>query len=379
MNSNLLNPFRFYSKSGRKLRNEKLFLHRQSGRKPNRLSKVKKINKNALYGLLILLAIFLVRRYRLENAPSIVRFAGKTMGTTYSVKYIGKKAGILKQETDSLLELFSRSLSTYIPDSEISRFNAGRSLRFDLPFFLPVLQKSRQIFEAAEGAFDPTVMPLVRAWGFGPGRTPDSLMSQEKIDSLLLFVGFNKIRFSDQKVEKTKPGIELDFSALAKGYAADVLGRMLSEKGIENFMAEIGGEVVCRGRNEKNELWTIGIQTPSETAETNDLSAAVRLENRAMATSGNYRSFYVKDGKKISHTLSPKTGRPVRHSLLSASVIAPDCMTADALATAFMVGGTDFARQYSEARAEIDVVLIYEENGSLKTFVSEGIRKNAVR
>ena len=167
----------------------------------------------------------------------------------------------LKPEIDSLLESFNQSLSTYIPESEISRFNADTVFYFDLPFFLPVLKESKRIFNATGGAFDPTVMPLVRAWGFGPDKPelPDS----SKIDSLLEFIGFEKISFDENKVVKSFRGVELDLSAVAKGYAVDVVAELLTDKGIENYFIEIGGEVICKGVNDRGGTWKVGIEDPT--------------------------------------------------------------------------------------------------------------------
>lgn len=294
------------------------------------------------------------------------------MGTTYSIKYLSKDGTGYQQEVDSLLFVFNQSLSTYILNSEISQFNRDTVFYFELPFFLPVLKESKRVYVATDGAFDPTVMPLVRAWGFGPDQSqmPDS----SKIDSLLQYVGFDKISFDSKMVTKSKPGVELDFSAVAKGYGVDVIGMWLAEHGISNYFVEIGGEVKCKGVNNEGKSWRIGIEDPTREINSRSTKAIVELQNRAMATSGNYRNYYVVDGIPYSHTIDPASGFPVRNVLLSATVFADDCITADAFATAFMVIGLEKAKKIIEENPKIDGFLIYsDKTGKLRTFTSREV------
>lgn len=302
-----------------------------------------------------------------------VQLTGQTMGSiAYNVKYLEKDGRNFKEEIDSLLILFNRSLSTYIPDSEISRFNKGTILKFESPFFFPVLMRSKEIHDQTGGAFDPTIAPLVNAWGFGPeGRQqPDSL----KIDSLLRTVNFRNVYFDSLSICKLEPGVKLDLSAIAKGYAVDLVADLLVKNGVENLMVEIGGEAVCKGKNFYGDTWAIGIDDPLLSGGS---QAIVHIDNRAIATSGNYRNFYEKDGIKYSHTISPFTGYPVQHSLLSASVFASDCMTADAFATAFMVLGLEESIKILEHQGNLDAFLIYnDKEGNLQTHTTEGIKEN---
>lgn len=294
------------------------------------------------------------------------------MGTTYSIKYLSKDGTEYQQEVDSLLFVFNQSLSTYILNSEISQFNRDTVFYFELPFFLPVLKESKRVYVATDGAFDPTVMPLVRAWGFGPDQSqmPDS----SKIDSLLQYVGFDKISFDSKMVTKSKPGVELDFSAVAKGYGVDVICMWLAEHGISNYFVEIGGEVKCKGVNNEGKSWRIGIEDPTREINSRSTKAIVELQNRAMATSGNYRNYYVVDGIPYSHTIDPASGFPVRNVLLSATVFADDCITADAFATAFMVIGLEKAKKIIEENPKIDGFLIYsDKTGKLRTFTSREV------
>lgn len=345
--------------------------------------------KNLIYGAILLLlmgGVYVYRNYLTPNTPpteqqenqNTVRFSGKTMGTVpYNVTYIDPQRRNFKAQFDSLLRQFNQSLSTYIPDSEISRFNNQKdTLYFDLPYFRPVLQASREVWQATKGAFDPTVLPLVNAWGFGPDKKKSP--SEAELDSIRELVNFPAVQFDEEKVWKTDSRIQLDFSAIAKGQAVDVLGRFLEAQKIENYLVEVGGEVRCRGRNGSNEVWTIGIEDPVKVSEGKIVPLArVKLQNRSMATSGNYRNFYVKDGKRYVHTISPQTGNPIEHRLLSVSVLAPTCMKADAYATAFMVLGREKAQEIVAADPDLEAFFIYDEEGELATAQSAGMEKIA--
>jgi FAD:protein FMN transferase len=331
--------------------------------------------KNRIYALLLIAtfaAVYLYREYYAPKPPTTLEIKGETMGTYYSVKYLDEDKRNFKVGIDSVLIAFNQSLSTYIQEAEISQFNLTDTFYFISPYFPEVLYASKEIFEKTGGAFDPTIMPLVKSWGFGPGRekVPDSA----RVDSLLKLVDFEKIRFDDEKVWKMKSGMMLDFSAIAKGQGVDVVADFVKSQGIENFLVEIGGEIVANGKNAKGETWRVGINRPDETSDFESLELIVQLEDRAIATSGNYRNFRVVEGKKFAHTISPFTGYPVQHSLLSASVFAKDCMTADAFATAFMVMGIDKAKEILAKETEIDAILIYaDENGDFQIFQTDGI------
>ncbi len=334
--------------------------------------------KNIIYSVVLLASVALVWLYRnatsgTKDASPLVVFQGQTMGTTYSVKYTDEQQRNFKQGVDSLLEVFNQSLNHYLPDSEISQFNKEDTFYFKLPYFYPVLQGSKAVYEQTEGAFDPTVAPLVNAWGFGPDTT--QVPSQTKVDSLLQYIGFDKIKFTDTYVAKAQHGVQLNFSAIAKGYGVDVVANYLVEKGIQDMMVEIGGEVVARGVNAQGDVWRIGINNPEKPGR---LTAAIALQNRAIATSGDYLNFYEKDGKRYAHTLNPKTGYPVEHTALSVSVIADDCMTADGYATAFMVLGLEKAKQILAKNPSLDAYIIYDDNGEDRTFMTEGLKKNVL-
>lgn len=286
--------------------------------------------------------------------------SGATMGTTYSVRYAGDSVAHLKVSIDSLLLRVNQSLSTYMPDSRISILNqsvAGSPIDAHLRInFL----KSIEVNERSGGAFDPTVGPLTEVWGFGSSamlNIPDS----STIDSIHVYVGMQNFSLSGDTLKKLHPRARLDMSAIAKGYGVDQVAEYLISRGIRNFIVEIGGEVRANGNKSKEKPWTVGIEKPQSGAG-RIVQRALPLGNRSMATSGNYRNFKVIGGRKIVHTLNPKTGYPIENNLLSASVLAADCMTADAWATAFMVMGFEKARQLSGELKDIDVVFIYRDS-----------------
>lgn len=337
--------------------------------------------KNIIYSIILLLVVFGVYLYRQNQQAPVeeivesdrITLSGKTMGTTYRVVYLDDERRDFTASIDSVLAVFNQSLSTYIPDSELSRFNQGDSLVFQLPYMLPVLEKSQEVYERSAGAFDPTVGPLVNVWGFGPegAQRKDSV----DISQLLPLVGFDKITFDEEMVRKSQTGIYLDFSAIAKGYAVDIVADLLEGRGITNMLVEIGGELVARGVNDKGEIWKVGINQPDEKDFTNELFSIIALDNKALATSGNYRNYYEVDSVRYSHTIDPRTGYPVQHGLLSATVVANDCMTADAYATALMVLGTEEAIQLLRQEEQLEGFLIYNDStGTVQTYISERLK-----
>lgn len=328
--------------------------------------------RSRIYLIFLVITIFVVYTYR-QNQAKEMHVIGTTMGTiAYNVKYLDKDARIFKLQIDSLLVDFNQSLSTYIPDSEISLFNKNGEVSFDLPYFYDVLLASQQVNSETSGAFDPTVGPLIDAWGFGDGEMigPDSI----QLDSLLQYVGFEKINFDRTKVSASMKGIKLNFSAIAKGQAIDVVADWLESQDLENYMVEIGGEVRTKGKNLDGELWTIAIEKPDE----NRIGAmfdAVQLVDQGMATSGNYRNFRIVNGQKVAHTIDPVTGFPKMQTLLSATVLAPTCMYADAYATACMVMGLEKSKTLISSKKELEAYFIYaDEQGEIQTYLSEGLK-----
>lgn len=302
---------------------------------------------------------------------------GTTFGTIYHIKYLYNRD--LKKEIETELHRVDASLSMFNPQSTISLINKGESNTAD-SMLAEVLQLSFAVNKATDGAFDPTVAPLVNAWGFGfkDGQLPDST----QVDSLLNLVGLSSIHFQDGKLTKDNPLSILDMSAIAKGYGVDRVAQLLRGYSITNFMVEIGGEVVAKGINEKGTPWRIGINKPNEdsTSLSTELQDIISLSGHALATSGNYRNFYVQNGKKIAHTINPKTGYPAQQDILSSTVVAPTCAEADAFATAFMVMGMEKAKQVLQEQSQLDAYFIYsDEEGNYQTWSSTGFDALIVR
>lgn len=306
-----------------------------------------------------------------------VAFAGYAQGTTYSITYFSRNNINYQKEVDSILKAFDMSLSTYKDQSIISRINRNDTSATADDFFRAVFNKSLEISNLTGGAFDFTVAPVVNAWGFG--FTEKTEVDARIIDSLLRYVDYRKVQLlRNGKVKKEIPNIQLNVNAIAQGYSVDVIADFLEERGIIHYLVEIGGEVKARGYKPGQQLWRIGIDKPLEnsTAQNRELQVILELKNMALATSGNYRQFYEEDGIKYSHTIDPKTGYPVEHNLLSATVIAHDCMTADALATAFMVMGLEKSMNFIEEHPEYKGYFISSDSeGQYKITYSEGVEE----
>ena len=285
-----------------------------------------------------------------ENRPTYRTQQGKIFGTLYTVTY--EHNADLQPQIVAAMQAVDNSLSPFNKQSIITHVNNNDSIEVD-ERFTEVFRTAERIYSESYGAFDPTVAPLVNAWGFGFKKGMD--VSGTMIDSLRKLVGLSRIKLEDKRVVKADERIMLDFSAIAKGYGSDCVARVLDSCGIQNYMVEIGGEVVVKGHNKNGNPWGIGITKPVDDSlsVSQELQTVLRLTDCAVATSGNYRNYYYKDGVKYAHTIDPRTGYPVQHSLLSATVIADNCMRADALATAFMVLGVDSAMAYCERHPEI--------------------------
>jgi len=330
--------------------------------------------KNILHTLTLFISIFAVQLYGKNQVPEPIRIEGKTMGTTYHITYFDKKGRDFKNSVDSLLLVVNKSINNYDTTSEVSRFNKStEGLAFQLPYLYSPVKKAKEVFLASDGAFDPTVMPLVNAWGFGPGKqiNPDSA----QIDSIKAFVGFHKIRLKPDSVLKLDPRVQLDFGGIGQGYGADVVTDFLKSKGITDLLVELGGEGMAVGKNLKtNRLWEIGILNPNSTYENQFFKAYVALHDKSFTTSGNYFNYREIDGKKYSHTIDPETGYPAQRSILSASVFADDCITADGWDTAFMVMGHEKAIELLKAHPELEVLLMYSTpDGRMETYMTPGI------
>ena len=289
--------------------------------------------------------------------------SGSVFHTLYSIKY--EAPGLLTEKIDAELQSFSLSLNPFNPNSIVAKVNRNEDVELD-EWFTTVFNKAMEVSSASDGAFDVTVAPLVNLWGFG-FENSDSV-SQHAIDSIKQFIGFRKARIENNRVVKDDPRIKFNFSAIAKGYACDVVASLLESEGVENYMVYIGGEVTSKGKNPNGNCWHLGINKPEDdnTGMTEEAEDTIRLcEKSGMATSGSYRNFYIKDGKKYAHTIDPHTGYPTEKSILSATIIANDCMTADAYATVCMVMGVEEASKFAENISEIKhYVFIYSDDSS---------------
>jgi FAD:protein FMN transferase len=328
-----------------------------------------------LFGFIIL--GFLIPGCRKQTAV-YSNFAGIAQGSTYSIVYENRNKldpEQLRQNVEKILERFDMSLSNYKDSSLISRINRNEDIVSD-SLFTEVFRRSAEISRLTDGAFDITVGPLVRAWGFGPDAHKS--FSESKRDSLLKLVGMDKVSLVKGKLVKTDPHVILDFNAIAQGFSVDVVCRFFDKIGIRNYLVEIGGEVRSKGRK-AGKLWRIGIDKPVDNnmVPGQDLEAIVKISDEALSTSGNYRKFYIEDGVKYSHEINPKTGYPAKNTLLSATVVAGDCATADALATAFMVMGKDKTIEFLGIHPEYEAFLVYfDPAGDFKTWASEKLKKD---
>ena len=298
-------------------------------------------------GFFILIILFI----GCKSEDQTITINGNTMGTTYSIKIIDNKLqhidiNNVKSKIDSVLQAVNQQMSTYIPDSEISRFN--RLISEDWftisTDFYDVIVMSQEISRLTKGAFDITIGPIMELWGFSKDlmqndwQPPPNL----EIEKVLQFIGFNNIAVGKNSIKKANPNIKIDLNAIAKGYGVDIVFELLRDLGFTGILVEIGGEVRCSGYNNEDNYWKIGIDKPIlDMIPGTELQAVISLNNNALATSGDYRNYFKYNGKLFSHTINPVTGYPMQNRVASASVIAQDCMTADALATALMVMGKE--------------------------------------
>ena len=322
----------------------------------------------------ILLFSFLLISIIGYTQNNLIKIEGEAQGTTYHITYFDKKNRNLKPEIEKLLKDFDKSVSTYIPNSIISKVNSNqKNVKVD-NYFIACFKKAKEVWKNTNGAFDPTVYPLVNAWGFGPGKKEK--IEKEKIDSILKFVGFDLIELKGNSIIKKDPRVALDFNAFAQGYSVDVVSEFLNSKGIHAYIVEIGGEVYANGKKPNGDNWSIGIEKPIDNkTELNPLKAVVKLENLAVATSGNYRRFIIEDGVKYAHHIDPKTGYPTKNNLLSASVFSKQCISSDANATGILVMGLEKAKLFLQHHKELQAYLIYsDEKGNYQIYETPGIK-----
>jgi len=310
---------------------------------------------------------------RIGNKVHKVYFQGETQGTYYTMTYYDTKERNFKREVDSILTVFDQSVSLYIPGSVISRINQNDPDVKPDHYFKDNFKMAMKIASLTGGAFDPTVGPFVSAWGFGLENKAE--ISNSLIDSIKEFVGYKMIHLNNNRIVKDDPRIKVDFNAIAQGYAVDILAEFLESKGIINYLIDIGGEVYAKGTKENKDPWRVGIQVPtSDKYGKIEANVIVKLKDKALATSGNYRKYYEENNVRYSHTIDPATAYPVQHSLLSVSVLAENTAKADAYATAFMVMGIDSAISFLEKHQNLDAYFIYSEENKMKTYATKGLK-----
>ena len=327
------------------------------------------------YSVLVVAVLFI----SCDKTADFYTIQGEAQGSTYSIKYIASEEKVTKNQIDSLLTAFDLSLSTYRPDSKISKINAGDSTVVVDDFFTETFQLSDQIYKETKGLFDPTIGVLVNAYGFGPNKKQENL-SQKQIDSLLQFVGFDKISLNSNKtISKKHNQTFIDFNAIAQGYSVDVVVNYLKSKGIENAIVEIGGELFALGKNTiENKNWVVGIDDPLQKPEERTLIAKVNLENLGMATSGNYRKVMVDEvtGEKFVHIINPKTGLAQKNHVLSATVLSKSSGLSDGYATAFMLMNLEESKAFLQQHPELYVMLLYaDSNNKMQRFTTDNFNK----
>ena len=291
---------------------------------------------------------------------------GEAQGSTYHIKYIAERDENLKPAIDSILEVIDRSMSTYRPDSAISKINQGDTTVVVDEHFRKVFEASQKIWQESEGLFDPTVGVLVNAWGFGKQKISEAdLPTDKKIDSLRKYVGFDKVALTEKNlIKKRYTEILFDFNAIAQGYTSDVVANYLSARGIKNYIVEIAGEMYLKGKNTvEDKSWTIGVENPLKPLDDRNLVATIQFTNQGLATSGNYRKVWIdSNGRKYVHSINPLTGRATQSDVLSATVVAPSTMLADGYATMFMVMGLAKSKAFLEKHPDLAVLLVYSDD-----------------
>jgi len=335
------------------------------------------MRKHCIFRKIVCIVLFALLMACGNKEKQEVLIQGKTMGTTFHIKVVtSESTGKLEGKINERLREISRSMSTFDPDSEISRFNRISDTQTLFPVsqdFMNVVKVAAELYRLTEGAWDGTVDPLVNLWGFGRKAKKQDLPEAGEIERLLLHIGFHLIEISGNSLRKIDPAVTLDLASVAKGYGVDQVAKVIAETGISDFLVEIGGEIYASGLRPDGKKWRIGINRPKPDAASDAVYRVSDLYNQAFATSGDYRNFFMKDGKRYSHVIDPRSGYAVSNRVVSASVIADTCTFADGLATALMVMGAEKGTELVSSLKNAECLIITEEpDGSLKDFFSDG-------
>jgi len=310
-----------------------------------------------------------------DNGTFYYHIQGVAEGTSYSIIYQDNEDRDFQPEIDRLLAGFEKSLSVYDKDSIISRINRNEDIEIDA-YFRTVFNRAKEISSLTNGTFDISAEPLFKAWGFSSGKR--NIPNDAQIKELKQYIGMDKLTLDNNRIIKSNPSVILNTNAIAKGYSADLVASLLENYNSKNFLVEIGGEIRLKGFNTEGKPWRVGIDCPAEDNPIpgQNLQLILQITDKGIATSGNYRQFYIENGQKIVHTIDPVSGYPVKHNLLSVTVIANDCITADAFATAFLVAGIEKALGWINNFPELDAIFISDEEGEYRVFCTPDIEKS---
>lgn len=337
----------------------------------------KKTSMKKIFFFVSILTIVVSCHRKEELKP--IKFEGEAQGTYYSITYFDSENRNLQKEIDSLLEAFDLVASVYVENSMVSKINRNEDVEVN-KMFIELFNLSKEVSASTDGAFDVTIGPIINAWGFGS--TKQDSLPELKLEYLKTICGFNKVRIKNNRVIKDSPEMILNYNAVAQGFSVDIIGRFFDSKGIENYLIDVGGEVLAKGTKPNKELWKVGIEKPSENQlDERKLFSTLQITDKAVATSGNYRKYYIKNGVKISHTIDPSTAKPVNHNLLSVTVVAKTAGVADAYATAFMVMGKDKAIEFIKNHPDKNLSAYFifsDETGTLKSFATDELAKIVV-
>ncbi|WP_158642771.1 FAD:protein FMN transferase [Chitinophaga japonensis] len=303
---------------------------------------------------------------------------GKAQGTYYIIKYLHTDTATLQPRIDSIFNVIDQSLSLYRPGSLINRFNAGTQVQMDA-HMQAVVTRALQVSKATGGAFDITVKPLVDAWGFGVVRPAwQGVPPADTLQQRLQRTGYHYLQVKGRRLRKRRPGVEIDCNGIAQGYTVDVLARFLEQQGIDNYLVDVGGELRARGHNDRRRTWSVGIERPATDQGNEPVPAVLPLQDRAIATSGNYRRFFDQGGTRFAHTIDPHSGQALHNNIISVTVIARDCITADGFDNALILMGVEKALAFIQSHPQygLEAYFIYKDReGNTRERYTEGFKQ----